>query len=193
MIRCPDNQINASFIDISRIKWLVFLLWSSFFRTTSTIASSEAPADYQPAHGRTDGIPERHQRQWIISPSLQTCAWNTEKHRRVYTSSNVLSQPRVACWHDFRHDSQKTECVFTCLSDMRSKKKKLRVYTASEAKGLIVKILLVQSVNPMWRGRSHQVVSLDHLHRSFDWGNQHQDLLTANRTYNSQSAVQCLT
>ena len=24
-----------------------------------------------------------------------------------------LSQPRVACWHDFRHDSQKTECVFT--------------------------------------------------------------------------------
>ena len=51
MIRCPDNQINASFIDISRIKWLVFLLWSSFFRTTtcSTVASSEAPADYQPA------------------------------------------------------------------------------------------------------------------------------------------------
>ena len=40
MIRCPDNQINASFIDILRIKWLVFLLWSSFFRTTSTVASS---------------------------------------------------------------------------------------------------------------------------------------------------------
>ena len=59
MIRCPDNQINASFIDISRIKWLVFLLWSSFFRTTSTVASSEAPADYQPAPGRTDGNPER--------------------------------------------------------------------------------------------------------------------------------------
>ena len=70
MIRCPDNQINASFIDISRIKWLVFLLWSSFFRTTSTVASSEAPADYQHAPGRTDGIPERHQRQWIIRPSL---------------------------------------------------------------------------------------------------------------------------
>ena len=38
MKRCPDNQINASFIDILRIKWLV--LWSSFFRTTSTVASS---------------------------------------------------------------------------------------------------------------------------------------------------------
>ena len=48
MIRCPDNQINASFIDILRMKWLVFLLWSSFFRTTSTVASSEALADYQP-------------------------------------------------------------------------------------------------------------------------------------------------
>ena len=82
MIRCPDNQINASFIDISRIKWLVFLLWSSFFRTTSTVASSEAPADYQPAPGRTDGIPERHQRQWIINPSLQICAWNFNRTGR---------------------------------------------------------------------------------------------------------------
>ena len=42
MIRCRDNQINASFIDISRIKWLVFLLWSSFFRTTGTVASSKS-------------------------------------------------------------------------------------------------------------------------------------------------------
>ena len=49
---CPDNQTNASFIDISRIKWLVFLLQSSFFHTTSTVASSEAPADYRPAPGR---------------------------------------------------------------------------------------------------------------------------------------------
>ena len=82
MIRCPDNQINASFIDILRIKWLVFLLWSSFFRTTSTVASSEAPADYQPAPGRTDGVPERHQRQWIINPSLQICAWNFNRTGR---------------------------------------------------------------------------------------------------------------
>ena len=52
MKRCPDNQINALFIDISRIKWLVFfLLRLSFFRTTSTVASSEAPADYRPAPG----------------------------------------------------------------------------------------------------------------------------------------------
>ena len=55
MKRCPDNQINASFIDILRIKWLVFLL-QSFFRTTSTVASSEALADYRPAPGRTDNV-----------------------------------------------------------------------------------------------------------------------------------------
>ena len=40
------NQIDASFIDILRIKWLA--LWSSFFRTTSTVASSEAPAVISP-------------------------------------------------------------------------------------------------------------------------------------------------
>ena len=46
MKRSLDNQINASFIDILRIKWLVFLLQSSFFRTTRPLASSEATAYY---------------------------------------------------------------------------------------------------------------------------------------------------
>ena len=39
MKQSPDNQINTSFIDISRIKWLVFLLRPSFFRTTSTVGA----------------------------------------------------------------------------------------------------------------------------------------------------------
>ena len=172
MIRCPDNQINASFIDISRIKWLVFLLWSSFFRTTSTVASSEAPADYQPAPGRTDGIPERHQRQWIIRPSFQICAWNfnrtgrgkgirqksihsfhsihsfpdgsgfcpgapkrvpsdSEKHRRIYTSSNICHnhewhvdtasgltlKKQNACLHAVRHAVEKK---IACIHGLRS-------------------------------------------------------------------------
>ena len=158
MIRCPDNQINASFIDISRIKWLVFLLWSSFFRTTSTVASSKAPADYQPAPGRTDSIPERHQRQWIINPSLQICASqihkrvnsftdgsafcpgapkrvpsDSAKHRRVYTSSNVCHS------HKWRVDTASGKTLKkrnACLHAVRQAvEKKLRVYTASEAKG----------------------------------------------------------
>ena len=62
MKRNPDNQINASFIDILRNKWLVLLLQSSFFRTTRPLASSEAMAYYRPAPGRTDSIPERDQR-----------------------------------------------------------------------------------------------------------------------------------
>ena len=83
MIRCLDNQINASFIDISRIKWLVFFIVVVFSSAqTSTVASSEAPADYQPAPGRTDRVPERHQRQWIINPSLQICAWNFNRTGR---------------------------------------------------------------------------------------------------------------
>ena len=75
----------------------------------STVASSEAPADYQPAPGRTDGVPERHQRQWIINPSLQICAWNfcpgapmrvpsdSEKTPACIHVIQRLSQPRVAC------------------------------------------------------------------------------------------------
>ena len=122
MIRCPDNQINASFIDISRIKWLVFfLLWSSFFRTTSTVASSEAPADYQPAPGRTD--------------------WHMHRDRvtriRIITSCTKTSHShewRVALTRLPAKLSKNGMRVYT-LSDRRSKKK-LRVYTASEAKGL---------------------------------------------------------
>ena len=81
MIRCPDNQINASFIDISRIKWLVFLLWS---------------AQLVPLQAFCPGAPKR-------VPS------DSEKHRRVYTSSNVCHS------HEWRVDtaSGKTECVFT--------------------------------------------------------------------------------
>ena len=164
MIRCPDNQINASFIDISRIKWLVFLLWSSFFRKTSTVASSEAPADYQPAPGRTrrssgeasktmdyksiftnlclelqqnrswiKGLgknPQKseliHWRQCLLSGGTEACSLGLPETPACIHVIQRLSQPRVACWHGFRQNSQK----------MRVSKKKLRVYTASEAKGV---------------------------------------------------------
>ena len=44
------------------IKWLVFLLRSSFFCTTRPLASSEAMAYYRPVPDQTDSIPERDQR-----------------------------------------------------------------------------------------------------------------------------------
>ena len=40
----------------------------------------------------------------------------TPRNTGVYVHVHViqrLSQPRVACWHGFRQNSQKTECVFT--------------------------------------------------------------------------------
>ena len=48
MIRCPDNQINASFIDISRIKWLVFFIVVVFLPHNILL------------QGRTDRVPERY-------------------------------------------------------------------------------------------------------------------------------------
>ena len=139
MIRCPDNQINASFIDISRIKWLVFLLWSSFFRTTSTVASSEAPADYQasktmdyksvftnlclelqPNRSWIKGLgknPQKseliHWRQCLLSGGTEACSLGLRETLACIHVIQRLSQPRVACWHGFRQNSQKTECVFT--------------------------------------------------------------------------------
>ena len=44
MKRSPYNQTNTSFIDILRIKWLVFLMRSSFFRTTRPIID-QRPVD----------------------------------------------------------------------------------------------------------------------------------------------------
>ena len=59
----PDNQINASFIDISRIKWLVFSLRSSFFRLLSTGTRSNRQHT-----GETSKTMD-------INPSLQILGW----------------------------------------------------------------------------------------------------------------------
>ena len=99
MIRCPDNQINASFIDISRIKWLVFLLWSSFFRTTSTVASSEAPADYQPAPGQNLCLELQQNRSWI-----KGLGKNPQKSELIHWRQCLLSGGTEACSHEWHVD-----------------------------------------------------------------------------------------
>ena len=43
MKRCPDNQIKAAFIDISRIKWLVF---SSSFEGVNILKNISAPQHF---------------------------------------------------------------------------------------------------------------------------------------------------
>ena len=154
MIQCPDNQINASFIDISRIKWLVFLLWSSFFRTTSTgrlsartrsnrRSSGEASKtmDYksvfknlclelQQNRSWIKGLgknPQKseliHWRQCLLSGGTEACSLELRETPACIHVIQRLSQPRVACWHGFRQNSQKTECVFTrCPTGGRKKK-----------------------------------------------------------------------
>ena len=105
MIRCLDNQIDASFIDISRIKWLVFLLWSSFFRTTSTVASSEAPADYRPAPGRTDGVPGE--------------ASKTMDYKSVFTNLCLELQQNRSCIKGLGKNPQKSELTEACSLGLR--------------------------------------------------------------------------
>ena len=174
MIRCPDNQINTSFIDILRIKWLVFLLWLSFFRTTSTVASSEAPADYQPAPGRMDGVPERHQRQlqqnrsWIkglgknpqkselihwrqclLSGGTEACSLGLRETPSCIHVIQHLSQPRVACWHGFRQNSKNGMHVYT-LSDRRSEKKIACIYgLRSEGVNTVLPCINIQDDFPV--------------------------------------------
>ena len=145
MKRSPDNQINASFIDISRIKWLVFfLLRSSFFRTTRPLASSEATAYYRPAPGRTDGIPERDQRpcdngyksvftnSWLVRQRHRSWIKGLGKNPQKEWTRSLLAVPFVrgaptvtprdsretmACIHVNRHDG-------TCLQVFRQNTQK---------------------------------------------------------------------
>ena len=101
MKRSPDNQINTSFIDISRIKWLVFLL-----------ASSKATAYYRPAPGRTDGILERDQRP---------C---DNGYKSVFTNFWLVRQRH-------RHKSELVHCLQCLLSGATGdSKKRWRVYTS---------------------------------------------------------------
>ena len=62
MKRSPVNQINASFIDILRIKWLVFFYCGRL--SSAQRDRWQAMAYYRPAPGRTDGIPERSKTSW---------------------------------------------------------------------------------------------------------------------------------
>ena len=73
-----------------------------------------------------------HWRQCLLSGGTEACSLGLRETPACIHVIQRLSQPRVACWHGFRQNSQKTECVFTrCPTGGRSQEKKLRVYTAS--------------------------------------------------------------
>ena len=127
MKRSPNNQINASFIDISRIKWLVFLLRSSFFCTTRPLASSEATAYYRPVPGRTDGIPERDQRP------------RDNGYKSVFTNSWLVVKAQVLDKGIRQKSTKRVNSFIACSAfcpgppnrDPKDSEKRWRVYTST--------------------------------------------------------------
>ena len=63
-----------------------------------------------------------HWRQCLLSGSTEACSLGLRETPACIHVIQRLSQPRVACWHGFRQNSQKTECVFTrCPTGGRKK------------------------------------------------------------------------
>ena len=128
MKRSPDNQINASFIDILRIKWLVFLLRSSFFRITRPLASSEATAYYRPAPGQTDGIPERDQRprdngyksvftnSWLVRQRHRSWIKGLGKNPQKEWTRSLLAVPFVRGHPTVTPGTPRNDGLYTCQS-----------------------------------------------------------------------------
>ena len=76
MKRSPDNQVNASFIDISRIKWLVFLLRLSSAQLDRWQAPKQRPIIVQRPVEQTAF--QREIKDLVImdiNPSLQILGW----------------------------------------------------------------------------------------------------------------------
>ena len=75
-----------------------------------------------------------HWRQCLLSGGIKRVPSDSEKHRRVYTSSNVCHS------HEWRVDTASGKTLKkrnACLHTVRQAvEKKLRVYMSSEAKGL---------------------------------------------------------
>ena len=149
MKRCPNNQINTSFIDISRIKWLVFfLLRSSFFRTTSTVAMSKHqpiigphPVE-QTAFRRDNGyksvftnmwLERQRNRSWIRQKSTKewthslTAVPFVRGHRSVFPRT-----PRNSCGV-YRHPTNVTAtCGVLIRLPAKLSKNRMRVKTSAD-------------------------------------------------------------
>ena len=63
-----------------------------------------------------------HWWQCLFSGGTEACSLGLRETPACIHVIQRLSQPRVACWHGFRQNSQKTECVFTrCPTGGRKK------------------------------------------------------------------------
>ena len=63
-----------------------------------------------------------HWRQCLLSGGTEACSLGLRETPACIHVIQRLSQPRVVCWHGFRQNSQKMECVFTrCPTGGRKK------------------------------------------------------------------------
>ena len=150
-ISSPDNQINSSFIDISRIKWLVFFIavvfLSAFQREIKDLVTMDINPSLQFLAGTSKaqlldkGIRQKSTKRvnsFIACSALCTGPPNrdprdSEKLWRVYTSIAMMAP--VACLQVFWQNTQKSEWVCR-RSPIGRPNKNLRVYTASDANWL---------------------------------------------------------
>ena len=63
-----------------------------------------------------------HWRQCLLSGGTEACSLGLRETPACIHVIQRLSQPRVACWHGFRQNSQKTECVFHAVRQAVGKK-----------------------------------------------------------------------
>ena len=126
MKRCPNNQINTSFIDISRIKWLVFFIAVVFlphnqYRCTLRITGrllARTRSNRQHSGETSKTMERQRNRSWIRDQAkihkrgnsfidgsvfcpgaLKHVPPDSEKHLHVYTSSHVCHS------HEWRVDT----------------------------------------------------------------------------------------
>ena len=63
-----------------------------------------------------------HLQECLLSGGTEACSLGLRETPACIHVIQRLSQPRVACWHGFQQNSQKTECVFTrCPTGGRKK------------------------------------------------------------------------
>ena len=76
-----------------------------------------------------------HWQQCLLSGGTEACSLGLRETPACIHVIQRLSQPRVACWHGFRQNSQKTECVFT-RCPIGGRKKKLRGLNGLRSEGV---------------------------------------------------------
>ena len=140
MKQSPDNQINASFIDILRIKWLVFFYCGrlyKFLAGTCTLYVKGTGCTIKGIRQKSQQSERIHWRPCLLSGATEPCPLRLRETLACIHIIQHNVMPRVTCWHGSRPNSQKKNGMRVKTSADARLEKKLRVYTASDANWLM--------------------------------------------------------